>query len=81
MSVAEAVTAATRTVAVSEVTPKKMRTSTVYKNEIVILSEVAASPCEAAAQSKDPYPRHCTCTRDPSTPYKLRGAKFVLPSG
>ena len=54
MSVAEAVTAATRTVAASEVTPKKMRTSTVYKNEIVILSEVAASPCEAAAQSKDP---------------------------
>ena len=57
MSVTEAVTAATTTVAASEVTPKKMRTSTVYKNEIVILSEVAASPCEAAAQSKDPYPR------------------------
>jgi len=30
----------------------------VYKNEIVILSEVAASPCEAAAQSKDPYLTH-----------------------
>jgi hypothetical protein len=27
------------------------------QERIVILNEVAASPCEAAAQSKDPYPR------------------------
>ena len=52
MSVAEAVTAATRSVAASEITPKRTRTPIVYKNEIVTLSEVAASPCEGAAQSK-----------------------------
>ena len=39
---------------------RETRTSIVYKNEIVILSGVAASPREAAAQSKDPYPRQHT---------------------
>lgn len=58
MSVAEAVATATRRVAASKVTPKRTRTALVYKNEIVILSGVAASPREAATQSKDPCPRH-----------------------
>ncbi len=61
MSVAEAVATATRTVAASKVTPKKMRTSVVYKNQIVILSGVTASPREAATQSKDPCPRQKLC--------------------